>query len=352
MSPEQCEGAEVDARSDVYTCGAVMYRVLVGRVPFCGAIALDTMLRHLRDPPTPPSAYVSDLDPRLEAVVLKALAKRPDERQQSARALAAELSALLPELERADRSPQRSRRTGPRHPRVSRGISAPRGSVLVASAMGSAIEAPATDPDPPTDPDTTTSRQLARGYRASASTDVADPVSEVITDAQTAKFARKNPPLAAPRSVPRPVPRAAPPPPTASPLVHEASIDEPPTPIDPRGASLLVPAVNAASVAPAVTAPVGPQTTGSHDAELGASDTIVMARSLAPAFVEAPGRDLEASRASVPSFPPGIIGDPARTTGGVTNPAQRPVPVLRLFVLTFSIVLVLGIALLRLAGEH
>jgi serine/threonine-protein kinase len=99
MSPEQARGRPpVDARSDVYAAGVLLYQLVTGRLPFRGESPIDVILQHIERPPLRPSALVPGLHPGLERVILKALAKWPAERQESAAQLGDELSALLPEL--------------------------------------------------------------------------------------------------------------------------------------------------------------------------------------------------------------------------------------------------------------
>jgi serine/threonine protein kinase len=94
MSPEQCMGKEVDARADVYACGVLLYELATGILPFDGDPA-DILVRQIRELPKPPSSVMPDIDPLFEAIIMKALAKDPGERQQNMRQLRAELKELL-----------------------------------------------------------------------------------------------------------------------------------------------------------------------------------------------------------------------------------------------------------------
>jgi serine/threonine-protein kinase len=94
MSPEHCNGHALDARSDLYALGCVLYFLLTGSPPFTGDGHLDVLMKQTREPVTPPSARRPDLPANLEAVVLKLLAKRPDDRYKTARAARAAFSKL------------------------------------------------------------------------------------------------------------------------------------------------------------------------------------------------------------------------------------------------------------------
>jgi eukaryotic-like serine/threonine-protein kinase len=84
LSPEQARGDAVDARSDVYSLGCVLYEILTGEPPFSGDSPLAVAYQHVREDPLPPSKQHPDVTPELDAVVLKALAKNPDNRYQTA----------------------------------------------------------------------------------------------------------------------------------------------------------------------------------------------------------------------------------------------------------------------------
>ena len=98
MSPEQCRAEPVDARSDVYSCGILLYQLVCGRTPFTGDSPIEIAINQVRMPPDPPSSVVPTIHPRLEQIILKALEKWPAQRQQSAAELRDELRAVLPQL--------------------------------------------------------------------------------------------------------------------------------------------------------------------------------------------------------------------------------------------------------------
>ncbi|MCV7278857.1 Stk1 family PASTA domain-containing Ser/Thr kinase [Mycolicibacterium flavescens] len=84
LSPEQARGEKVDARSDVYSLGCVLYEILTGEPPFVGDSPVAVAYQHVREDPVPPSQRNPAISPELDAVVLKSLAKNPDNRYQTA----------------------------------------------------------------------------------------------------------------------------------------------------------------------------------------------------------------------------------------------------------------------------
>jgi hypothetical protein len=95
MSPEQAAGASASRASDVYSLGVVLYQLLTGRLPFTGGSADTVLARILHGEPPPPSAHCPGLDPRLEGICRKAMARDATARHTTMADLAADLDAYL-----------------------------------------------------------------------------------------------------------------------------------------------------------------------------------------------------------------------------------------------------------------
>jgi eukaryotic-like serine/threonine-protein kinase len=94
LSPEQAKGGEVDPRSDLYSLGVVLYELLTGKTPFDGETPVEIAMKHLSTTPKPPSKLRPDVPPELDMVVLRALAKNPDDRYQTADEMEADLERV------------------------------------------------------------------------------------------------------------------------------------------------------------------------------------------------------------------------------------------------------------------
>jgi serine/threonine-protein kinase len=95
MAPEQALGEPVDRRTDLFSLGAIAYTLLTGRPPFEGANMAQVVARVVKEDPAPPSSLVPGIPPRLDRILVRAMAKAPADRYQDGRSLAEDLEAVL-----------------------------------------------------------------------------------------------------------------------------------------------------------------------------------------------------------------------------------------------------------------
>jgi eukaryotic-like serine/threonine-protein kinase len=101
MSPEQVASSKVDGRSDLYSAGIMFYELVTGQPPFTASEAdgpFTLMAKHVQAPPKPPSVFQPGLNPELEQMILKALAKRPEERFQTGADFDATMSRIADQM--------------------------------------------------------------------------------------------------------------------------------------------------------------------------------------------------------------------------------------------------------------
>ena len=149
LSPEQARGEQVDARSDLYSAGCLLFELLTGRPPFTGDSPVAVAYQHVREPAPAPSSFASDVPESLDRVTLKALAKDRDSRYSTAAEFRADLESAV--------------RGG--H------VSAPAVGVLAAAAAAESATAQATQVLTPL---TSATQIVAAGSQPWAATDVPD----------------------------------------------------------------------------------------------------------------------------------------------------------------------------------
>ena len=142
MAPEQALGRPADQRSDLYALGVILYQMLLGQVPFRGETPSATLMSHIHSPVPLPSALDPDIHPGLEASLIRALAKEPSDRHESADALVQDVKLIASQIadqrEEAERTIEQPAVTGPPSPPSASPRTPPPGVALEAISLDQA----------------------------------------------------------------------------------------------------------------------------------------------------------------------------------------------------------------------
>ena len=136
IAPEQAQGQRVDEHTDVYSLGVVLFELLTGEVPFAGDNFVAVAMRHINEPPPPVHNQRPDVPPRVEAAVLRAMAKDPADRFETMADFCAELESCLAELQSTQILPGRALPRRRRERRVRKPRSRPHMSPLALLLVG------------------------------------------------------------------------------------------------------------------------------------------------------------------------------------------------------------------------
>ena len=188
MAPEQAMGLTVDARTDVYACGVLLFHLITGRQPFVGQTPIEVLVQLNDQPPPAPSSLVPGIHPALEQLILTALAKSPEQRPQSARALRTALEALLPELGAGKHRPA----VAPASTAKIAGLPGVPGQVAISTDPRSVGRDPKTEGDEPPAPLRPLRDEDARSATSLAATLASEgtsPIAEAIASSERARGA-------------------------------------------------------------------------------------------------------------------------------------------------------------------
>jgi len=311
MAPEQCKGSDVDARTDLYACGVMLFEMLTGRKPFVASDPIQVVRKHLTEKPPTLASIAPNVDfGDLEAVVGKALAKAPADRFASAVEMAHAVDAAAAKATRFNAAqlfsravPETTASPGMQQATMS-GWNVPAG----AQPGGPTSAPPVAPPAPPVPPDAQASIPLTDSAILPESAVMA-PASGTapIDDAAAAGAATVVSP---------PPPGALPPLPQAGPYVPPPSFQTGPAPQVPHTPQVPSATTGPAPQVPSATTGPAPQvpsaTTGSAPAVSGGSDAL---------STGAPDRSM-----TVPPTRPSANAQPRGSAGA----ADRPIPQLPL----------------------
>ena len=145
LSPEQARGAPVTAASDLYSAGVVLYEMLTGKVPFTGDSAIEIAMKHVNELPKPPSSLRPEIPPELDQIVLRALAKDPEDRYQTA-------EEFIEDLERVEAGLPISRSTATAATAILAGAAVGEATELLSESPTRVAAPPPAQRPPPTYP--------------------------------------------------------------------------------------------------------------------------------------------------------------------------------------------------------
>ncbi|MCB9715519.1 MAG: protein kinase [Myxococcales bacterium] len=301
MAPEQAYGSSDDPRVDVYSVGVVAYEILTGQIPFDGSSAFEIITRHVNEPPRPLRELEPSVPAAVEAVVLHALAKKPERRFASMEDLERALSGIPADV-------------------GSRGRGAPLSSMLrrrMEQSRPSAAPQPAAIPFPPTRAQATPKKTVPRFAVERAPRPGATPREEPSAATPPAGSPTPTPlPMVAPslgaRSTPAPISMAGQP--TPAPIAGQST--PAPAPISIARQSTPVPGASRPTPAP-MPAP--------YEA-FGHSETVVAPAPLGPPSGSQPGPAFPSSPGAITSAPSGPQPGPMTQAAPIPEPtAASPI---------------------------